>query len=183
MRLFIASQFSDDYIEDVSKIIDLLNKDFSSSLKIVSPKNIHITYSFLGDILDEKDIPFLKRIIDKFRGLEKINFQSKSIGFFPSPHKPRVIWVDCDEYSSRKLIEIHTLIRKELASNRIYTDDNFKPHITLARVKKLLFNEEIKKISDIKIDLKGSIKNIVLFNSNLMPKGPIYEKIYEVDFV
>ena len=183
MRIFIASQISDDYIEKISKIINLLDRNFSLSLKFVSLKNIHITYFFLGDILDEKDMPLLKSIIDKFKDTKKIEFASKTIDFFPSKKKPRVIWLDCDDTASEKLTYIHDVIKEGLISNRIYIEDNFKPHITIARVKRMLFDNEIKKIEDIKIDFNGIIKNIVIFNSILTPKGPIYEKIHEIDFV
>jgi len=183
MRLFIASQFSEDYIKEIEGFVSFLDKNFCRSLKIVIPSNIHLTYVFLGDLVDEKDIPFLKDVLEKFRDMRSIEFYSRKVGFFPSSKTPRVIWLDIDENASKKLIEIYSNIKNKLQTNRIYTDDRFVPHITVARVKGMLFDNDVRKIMDLNVDYKGVIKNIALFNSTLTQGGPLYTKIFEVDLL
>lgn len=185
MRTFIASEISDDFKKNILPFFDFIKKNnIETKFKFTDYNNIHLTYIFLGDILKEKDISILS---DKLKtiSMKKINFYSNKLGFFPSILNPRVVWADVDENASFILKDIYNKIKTILNEMSIYINDNdFVPHITLARVKKKLLDNEIEQFKKFNFNKINCVfNNIAIYNSTLTPKGPIYNKLFEVKFL
>ncbi|AOL15592.1 2'-5' RNA ligase [Sulfolobus sp. A20] len=179
MRLFIGIE-----IPDMPKIVEFLEllKNTGASIKLVEPYNIHITLLFLGEVDNNR----LEDVKDSMKGLKfgKFNVTLKGLGAFPSITKPRVVWLGITE-GKEQLRQIRETIYNELLKRKIRPEDekDFVPHLTLGRIK------DFRSITNL-IDLikdnattevgKFEVNSVILFKSTLTPKGPIYDKLFEV---
>ena len=169
MRLFIAIDFNElkDYFIELQK---LLPKSANLSLT----KTFHLTLKFLGEVPPDK----VGIISDNLRKIEFKSFpvHLDPIGIFPTENYIRVVWIGLNQ--EERILELQKDIDESLKSF-FKKENDFKAHITLARVKypedKKLFFEQLKKI---KIDKKEKeIKNFILIKSTLTPKGAVYEDV------
>ena len=169
MRLFIAIDFNNlkDYFSE-------LQEHLPKNAKLSLARSFHLTLKFLGNVQPDN----IKKTKDE---LKKIKFEPFSvflddIGVFPSEDYVRVVWIrlnpeDCilelQKYIDEKL---HGLFKKE---------NDFKPHITLARAKFIedskSFIEGLKKINI--ENKKIRVDNFRLVRSNLTPEGPVYDDL------
>jgi 2'-5' RNA ligase len=182
IRSFIGIDLSDEVKSRFSDIqTDFKKIRGLQSVKYVNPNIIHITLKFLGNItLSEVSNISQDLKIIKFRPFE---IQFKGLGVFPSKKRIRIIWVGIDDAGN--LANLYDLISSKLP-DRFSEDRLFKPHITLARVKRFnplemsLLSEKVEELS--KIDA-GTFKvnAFQLKRSTLTPKGPLYETIEDVE--
>lgn len=179
MRTFIALEPD---VKSADRILDFerfISKETAEKLRIVKKHNIHLTLFFLGNFFDENTVKAFSVSFKKI-DFKKINFFQKSVGFFPDEKKPRVIWISPDEEASEKISKIYLDLADILCEFNFEPEENFVPHITLARVNAVIEKNEIEMMKRFRIDEQMSFKNLVLFKSTLTPSGPVYEKIVEI---
>jgi len=174
LRTFIAVELSERFLPDIERIESLLD---TPGIKLVEPKQVHITLKFLGDISEDKVEPIAS-------ALSEINckpFESrvKGVGVFPKPSYIRVIWLGAEG----NFEALHGEVERVLAFFKFGKDDKFSPHATLARVKQLrdkaALLEKIQKLESVDLGTMN-VESISLKKSTLTPKGPIYETLREI---
>lgn len=173
MRVFLAIEIPEsikEYIVELQEKID----DKDNKILPVNKNHVHLTLKFLGEVQPHKVI----RIKESLKKIEvgKISVYLDKIGVFPSESYIRVIWVGFGP--EEKILELQDDIDENL-KKFFKKEKNFKPHLTLARVKfiedKKKFIDELKKI---KVENKKiSINHFKLIKSTLTEKGPIYEDL------
>lgn len=169
MRLFIAIDLdNEEYFKDIQKQIDTENA------KINLTKAYHLTLKFLGEVSAAK-VQKIKEALNKIN-LESFKIKTTKIGVFPNANFVRVIWIGMEP--ENEIIELKNKV-DDCLSDLFRKEKDFKPHLTLARVKfvkdKGKFIENLRKI---KIEEKEfEIKNIKLIRSTLTPDGPVYEDL------
>jgi 2'-5' RNA ligase len=166
------------------KIIEFENqiKDTDADVKLVDPKNVHITLKFLGDT-DENLVDRIEEIMKK--SVEKIKpfeIKLKGAGVFPNKNYIKVMWIGINDTENLK--KISNGIDEQLSKIGFEKEKrDFSAHLTLARVKtpknkdKLLQIVEKYRETDF---TKIKIDSIRLKQSELTPKGPIYTTVREV---
>ena len=176
MRTFVAIELSNDAVIDSIKN---LQNELCLEAKPVATENLHFTLQFLGEVSEEK----LEKISS---ALEKIEFSSfnltlKTIGAFPNPKNPKVVWIGTDKIGGDCLVELSKKVGSVLEPLDLIPDKPFKPHITIFRIKKreegIRRKLEERKNSEFGIQKITSIK---LKKSQLTPEGPIYSDLVEV---
>ncbi|XDF44498.1 RNA 2',3'-cyclic phosphodiesterase [Saccharolobus solfataricus] len=182
MRLFIGIQ-----VPPFPKLLEMFEivKNTGADIKLVEPYNIHITLLFLGEVRDDR----IEEVKDSIKGLKfnKFKVTLKGLGAFPKLTRPRVVWVGIVE-GQQQLREIRSYILNELSKRKLRPEDNkdFSPHLTIGRVKSYIsINNLINTINEnLNTDLGTfEVNNVILFKSTLTPKGPIYDKLYEVSSI
>lgn len=115
----------------------------------------------------------LKEALNKLT-FEDFKIKTTKIGVFPNENFIRVVWIGLEPKD--KIIELKNKIDESL-KDIFSKEKDFKPHITLARVKFVKDKQEfIKKLKQIKIEEKEFvIKDIKLIKSTLTSDGPVYE--------
>ena len=165
MRLFIA-------IEPDSKLKSEIHSHFknffesnSNLLRPVPEENLHITLKFLGNFPERK----LKELNDRLSSIQYNQFDItlKGIGFFPNEEYIRVIWIGCISQDLPLLAEkIHTGLDYG-------GQPEFSPHLTIARVRRRLNIEDLRKYQDFEFG-SFTAKSFKLIQSRLTRSGPIY---------
>ena len=173
MRLFIAIEIPEDikeYISELQEQIDTQN----NKIGFVNKNSIHLTLKFLGEVQSSK----LEEIKNN---LKKITFNSFSvvldnIGFFPSESNIRVIWIGLKPEDN--VIELQKNIDENLKS-LFKKEKDFKPHLTLARVKYIENKPDfVNKLKNLQVKkLSFDVKSFFLIESKLTPEGPIYNTL------
>jgi len=171
MRLFIAI----DTPEDVKEYLVIVQKqieDKNNKIKFVN--SFHLTLKFLGDV-QSNNLEEIKN------NLKKITFNTfpvvlDDLGVFPNESYIRVIWVGLKP--EEQIIELQKDIDENL-KNLFKKEKNFKPHLTLARVKLIKDKEKfIDKLKNLQVKkLSFEVNSFSLIESKLTPKGSIYNTL------
>ena len=169
MRAFVAIEVSDQTVlNSIHKIQDELN----IKAKPVELHNMHFTVQFLGEVSEA--------MVEKISvALNSIDFSAFSIGFtsigvFPKPSFPRVIWIGTND-GVNELEKLAEMIRSKLSQLGFSPDKKFKSHVTIFRVKNKIegISDKLEKFSSYYFG-KQIVSEIKLKKSELTPNGPIY---------
>jgi 2'-5' RNA ligase len=177
-RTFIAVKV--DPGQELTGIISLLKSTLSKeNIKWADINNMHITLAFLGDTEENQIQTIITMLKDNCTGLGEFTFTLRGLGVFRNITDPRVIWAGID--MSEKFVALNRLIKNGLKEIEIMTEDRqFKPHLTLGRVKNIKNRNDLRVIIDNYHDRefqKVHVNEIVFYESILKQTGPIYIQI------
>lgn len=174
IRTFIAVELPERFLPEIERIEAALD---TPGIKLVEPKQVHITLKFLGDISEDKVEPIASALSQV--SCKPFEAKIKGVGVFPKPAYIKVIWLGAEG----NFETLHSEVERVLAPFKFDKDDKFSPHATLARVKmlkeKAALLEKIKKLENVDLGAMN-VKSITLKKSTLTPQGPIYETLREI---
>jgi len=171
-------------LASLPKLIEFENeiKDTGASVKLVEPKNVHITLKFIGDTEEEKIDEVEEIMKNAVKEVSPFNIQLKSTGVFPNQNYMKVIWIGIN--NGEKIGIIANKIDEELSNIGFEKEKRkFSAHLTIGRVKSAKNKDQLVQIiekykefefADVKVD------SIKLIKSELTPKGPIYTTLKEI---
>jgi 2'-5' RNA ligase len=181
IRSFIAFDIEDEGI--LSQISGIQRELIATGgdLRIVEPKNIHITIRFLGE-LDTKKLEAVKEVMEKLR-FKSFEVELRGLGAFDSLNRIRVVWIGIGR-GSKEASEIFEALEPKLRQLGLEPEvRGFSPHLTIARVRSPRRNEALKNLILRNSDRPfGAMRAEILRlkKSTLTPRGPIYTTIAEV---
>lgn len=162
MRVFLAIP-----IQDLSHITPKIDP----SLKAV--KEFHLTLKFFGDVES------IQPIVERLEGLKVKPFTItlEKIDVFANWNSIRVVHIPV---ASKELERLHQQITKRLGE--IHEQEfSFKPHITLARVKKPLSPQVIESLKKFTFEpMTQIVDRLYLIKSELTLKGPEYTVVKKI---
>ncbi|MFX1480503.1 MAG: RNA 2',3'-cyclic phosphodiesterase [Promethearchaeota archaeon] len=187
IRSFIALELKDE--DTINNIINFSSrlKSNQPKLKFVESENLHLTVKFLGNISEELAPRIYEILQTEINGKilqgKEFKYYLKGVGQF---NRFSVIWI--------KLVGDIPFLQtikdsiEGLLNNRLNIDldrrAQFKPHLTIARLKRDKINHKTfeifkKVINENKKKEFGefTINQIKLKKSDLTPKGPIYSDL------
>ena len=182
MRTFIAVDCNNkEKISNLQQNILRSFISFNDLLRPVNIENLHFTLFFFGEIGSKQ----LESIINKMKEIVFENFEInyRKIGAFPSFKYPKVIWIGIDDQSERKLNSLFDLVKFKMEQIGFKPDKQFKPHLTIFRVKRPIVNLELylnKYNNDVSIDFSDIIDKIHIKKSELFSSGPVYSNILTI---
>jgi RNA 2',3'-cyclic 3'-phosphodiesterase len=175
MRIFVAIEVSD---KDVLNSIHKIQTELNIKAKPVELHNMHFTVQFLGEVSEE----MVGKISDALNSIEFSSFSISfaSIGVFPKPNSPRVIWIGTDD-GINELEKLAEIIRSKMSHLGFSPDKKFKPHVTIFRVKNKIedLSSKLEKFSSCSFG-KQLVSEIKLKKSELTSTGPIYTDLLVV---
>jgi 2'-5' RNA ligase len=180
IRSFLAFDMESDTVLSRLATVQSLLVQTGADLKLVEPKNIHITVRFLGNITPA----MAEKIFDEMRKVQfaPFNVQINGLGVFPDLRYPRVVWAGITE-GADQLKSVFSQLEPRLRGLGFTPDPKgFSPHLTIARVKSGRNKAELTKFVTENADYDfGTIKAkcLRLKKSDLTPKGPIYSTLKE----
>lgn len=184
-RLFIALPFENPVRDSLSSVHEYLYRE-KHLLKTVLPENYHITLKFLGNCSDELAMKIRDGLDELQLPVDKIPITVKGIGGFPNTNKVSVIWAGIK--TGERLIENLYENIETFAGGLGFEKERrkFSPHLTLARVRKnKRISDELRHYIEKNKETefcKSSFDRLVLFSSDLTPKGPVYTEVKSIGF-
>ncbi len=177
-RVFIAVKVDPD--AELLRMISTLKSVLATeNIRWVDPVNIHLTMAFLGDTEDEKIKILAGMLKDKCSGFHEFDFMLSGAGVFKNYRDPRIIWAGIK--SPEKLYALENKIAEGLKSTGFLIEERqFKPHLTIGRVKSVRDTENLKNILERYRDIefqKVEVKEVILYESILTLTGPIYKPL------
>ena len=181
IRSFIAFDLNNEIVLQRFKEIQESLIRTGADLKLVVPKNIHITIRFLGDIRPA----IVDSVHDAMKKVSFVVFNCEicGLGVFPDLSYPRVVWAGIGK-GANELSNIFEQLEPNLRLLGFRPDSKgFSPHLTLARVKsgrnKTELVNYIRGLTDYDFGIVTA-DCLCLKRSILTKTGPIYSILKEV---
>jgi 2'-5' RNA ligase len=173
MRTFVAAEISS---KEVLDSIKRLQTSLKIAAKPVEIPNMHFTLLFLGEVSDDMS----QKVKAQLNTIEFSPFDIafESVGAFPKPRFPRVVWVGVDKTGGKNLVELAKIVEERLSPLGFRADKAFKPHVTIFRIKNKIgdITDELSKHSGTKFGTQ-KVSEIKFKQSVLTPTGPIYSDL------
>ena len=135
---------------------------------------IHLTLRFIGEV----DGVQFQEIKDVLKSLifNSFELKIKGVGHFPARGEPKVLWAGIE--SNNELISLKRMIDESLKNSSIKGEiRKFHPHVTLARLNKVLEHEVAAWLQDHALLELNSfrVSEFLLISSNRTSSGAIYQ--------
>lgn len=174
MRLFIAVEIDDDVRKPLAEAQRRL-RYVNAKVSWVAPQNFHFTLKFLGETAEDR-LPGIQKAMDTAAAeFSPLQCDLRGVGQFP-----RVIWAGLYGETNR-LVALARRLDEELGQLGFLREAReFKPHLTLGRIKFVGDKPGLTKtIDSLRNEPFGALRvdAIHLIQSTLTPRGSIYTKV------
>ena len=181
MRLFAAVPVTEPAR---SEILDLLGRLRESGWPVrwVSDEGLHLTLKFFGEVPAERLEVIAESVRFAGQGVARLSLRLDALGAFPSPRRPKVLWVGLEATSVLDLLQD----RLERGGEAIGFEPEgrpFQPHVTLGRVREghRCPRGALDQFDGSPRRLAFTGEQVVLYESILTPRGPRYEPQLSLD--
>lgn len=179
MRAFIAIELPPAVRTELADLQQRLQRT-GLKARWVRPENIHLTLKFLGEI-DPQNAAQISAAVK--RAAEKhipFTLTVSGIGVFPHIRKARVMWAGLSG-GVTELINLHKDLDAALVACGLEPEKrSFRGHLTLARFRDRVNPDKLETaLKDSGRARMGhwTVADLVLFQSDLRPAGPIYSRL------
>jgi 2'-5' RNA ligase len=184
LRSFIAIELPAEIQAAIASSTAGLQKALPKPLvRWVASKNLHLTLKFLGDVSPTN----LERLAEALKvesvRQEKFSLSVGGLGAFPTPRRPRVIWIGLE--APAMLTAVQRAVESVSSRMGYPTEDRpFSPHLTIGRVGQDVSAADLKRVcAAIEGTTVGplgtvSVDAIHIFKSDLQPGGSVYTHLY-----
>ena len=142
-------------------------------------ENIHLTLKFFGNV-EVKQIARIseaaERVVKQFSTFQ---IAVGETGVFPRASRPQVLWISVSD-PSRQLTALQEKLENECAAEGFLKENRaYRPHLTIARLRKA---EGARQLAETHLRMpfepvEIEVKEIVVFRSELSPKGSKYTPV------
>ena len=185
MRLFIAIDIDEKIRDALSDLQRQLQRRAGeegikkTDVKWVRPEAIHLTLKFMGEVKDEKAAEICNIVRDVSGHHRDFELAIRSVGCFGGK-AARVLWVGTGR-GSEQLCRLAKALDEQLASAGWPKEAReFSGHLTVCRIKSSSSGVKLAAMSEEYKDLELgviSVEALSVYQSQLMPKGPIYTRL------
>jgi 2'-5' RNA ligase len=183
-RLFLAVPLSPEVRQAVSRWTATLERR-KDGWRWVAPDNLHLTLRFYGETAEATEAALRERLRRMKSLAPPFELELAGWGAFPSPARPRVLWIGVGG-------ELGPLERLAVTAERDAVELGFErerrrfhPHLTVARAARGRGRPELPAPAGPGEPRFGHlpVDRIVLYRSELGPGGPTYQRALEVPLV
>jgi 2'-5' RNA ligase len=181
-RLFVAVNVPDDVKE---QIISIRNGLYQSSEKVKweRKEKLHFTIKFLGDVEEFRNQEIISALFNQLKNQKKIECEFDKFGFFNKRGKPAILWLGLK--FNQELNLVAEKVDNSLAELGFEKEKrNFKPHLTLLRIRGYENISELMKFKDYNLPvLAFTCSELILVKSILKPESSVYYNIEKFKFI
>ncbi len=179
MRLFYCFELPAGVRAELDRIAQPLRRT-EARVTWVRPENFHITVKFLGEV-EPSALDALKALGAHIAArFPKSEIVFDTVGAFPTPQRPRVLWIG-SQRAPQAIFELQTDLERELTKMGFEAERHFRPHVTVGRVKDehtVRVGQLATMLSQISpFECRAQITNLTLMESHLSPSGAIYTPV------
>jgi RNA 2',3'-cyclic 3'-phosphodiesterase len=176
LRLFTGLDVPYEMRRNLELLLQLLKP--AADIQWSPLDNLHVTTKFIGDWPEDR-LDELKQSLASTPRPGDLNIAIRGLGWFPNPHSPRVFFVGLQAAAGLAALARDTEAACE-AVGIPREDREFKPHLTLARIKR---PTDLRKLQQTiaalpSIDFGAfTATQFHLYKSELRPGGSVYTKL------
>jgi len=149
----------------------------------VIPEHMHLTLKFLGKVPADHVTTIAQTLERATQGQTAFTLRAQSLGCFPHPSRPRVLWLGLDD-SSQALAHLNERLTAEFISLGFSPEDRpFRPHLTLARAQNKILSSQLLPMLQMYHNRQFGeflITQLHLFQSQLQRGGARYTVLRSV---
>lgn len=174
-RLFISLPVEIGLIQQIFKEFSRLNVP-TEKLRLVPADNVHLTLKFLGDTPLDNLVPIIDILSDISPKFSQINLTLAKTQLFPKDPSSLARILNIAIEPNEELSALYEELEETLCQNGLANRESrvFKPHLTIARVKKAAKFEEFQEFLDWKVSGEFGVDHLELQETILEKKGPEY---------
>ncbi len=177
-RIFVAFTIPDVQRTRLGRLQGLIAPDIPNA-RWNTPEMFHVTLAFLGDVPDTDLNVVCRAVAEASKGFKPFTLNLQSLGAFPDPSRPRIVWVGVTGPGLGVLADLQqSVVRAVSEAGYPPEDDRFSPHLTLGRLKPRRGDDlDITPlVAHYRTWSAGnfSVSGVVTFSSTLTPEGPAY---------
>jgi 2'-5' RNA ligase len=174
MRLFYGIQLEEELKDYLFDLILHFQSYIPAGVKWVEKENLHLTFQFVGQVKPNQLAEVEASFKSSITSCNEEKFQLKSVELLPN-NQPHLIWISLDS-KNEDFADATKKLRYLLKQQGFNLDNNdFRPHITLGRIKNNLMKAQIEFIQKTELEKQEfNVNKITLFESNLTKKGANY---------
>ncbi len=178
MRAFVALGVEEPEVLDAIQAVQTKLRATGADLKPVERENLHFTIQFLGEISEAEASEAASRL--GALSLKGGRAEVRGVGAFPNAANPRVVWCGTSPEGESLVNSIAGSVSRALQGIGGQEKGEFKPHLTLARVRSPRNSQalaaEIRNCSALVFGLTD-LAALRLKSSTLTPRGPVYSDV------
>jgi 2'-5' RNA ligase len=149
-----------------------------AEVKWVEPDNLHVTLLFLGEVEDRDVADVCRAVADVCGRHQPFPAAIQTVGCFPNPRRPRVVWVGVGE-GAPELVALHDDLERPLMKLGCYRREErrYTPHVTLGRIRGERPAAALAAALNRQANWQGGVtevREVRVLSSELTPQGPIY---------
>lgn len=179
IRTFVAVLLDEEIRRRISEVQERA-RQLAPGLKWVSPENFHATLKFLGNVRSDKLRAVQSAMDEVAASLPAFDISIRAMGVFPTPRRPRVVWVGVEE-GAEQLIALAKAVEDRLVKAGFEREDKpFRSHITIGRVRE---NKPVPGLTEGLEEIDASdlgtqrVAHVHVMESVLRPGGPSYSPL------
>jgi 2'-5' RNA ligase len=181
LRLFIAVDVGDAVRDEVARVVNLLNEAVAAAnapprVTWVARNAVHLTLSFLGEVAERDVAELSKRLADPMN-VEPFEVEWQGLGAFPSPRRPRTLWIGVSK-GANELGRLESALSRRLHRAQVDAQP-YRPHLTLGRVRTpgagMNWDHLFQSIAV--RGVRTEVLQVTLYRSTLSPRGPHYTEM------
>jgi 2'-5' RNA ligase len=182
VRMFVAVRIPVRIQRELARLTRKLAES-AIPVRWVAPENMHLTLRFLGQVPDENRRLIVEALSLVAQDTIPFDVAFGSVGAFPSPRRPDVIWIAVE--SAPRLRLLRGSVERQLAQAGFRTEVGpFHPHVTLGRALSKsepgAFREFVPASRNLSVESVLRVSAIDLVRSRLRSTGAEYELLDRV---
>jgi RNA 2',3'-cyclic 3'-phosphodiesterase len=182
VRVFVAFELPST-IREATAAIQRELTPAKGKIGWVRVDGMHLTLKFLGEISASRLSEIEKALKEAADGTGPLKIVVRGLGVFPGPKNPRVIWVGIESDDDR-LCRLQERIDRALTRLGFPRESReFRPHLTLGRVKSSQGVDGMMKALTFHRDFIAGdclLAELHLYQSELRHEGAVYTKLWSV---
>ena len=182
IRAFLAIEPAEDILQELSRLQEKLKREISGRISWTKPQGQHLTLKFFGDISAEDVKNICSAVENRIASVSSLNLKIEKLGVFPDARRPRVLWCGVSG-DGKKLLLLKKQLEADFEGIGFPGEDRpFRAHLTLGRIKEphglTGISEALTKHNAYAAGV-FECRQLILFQSNLLPQGAVYKKLAE----
>ena len=181
IRTFLALELPQTVREKLSVHAELISgHDKLQHVRWLPKENYHLTLAFLGNVEYVLINSLQLKLEQNLSFIKTVPFRFSEIAPFPFSGTPKIAAAILD--NSEELMQLQYNIAKCVRAFGISLEDRrFIPHVTLGRLKSR--SRKALTFRPQQIILGGVSEKVVIFKSELEPKGAVYTSLEEISLM
>lgn len=193
MRAFIAAELPTPALRQITAIQQKLAQQLRSQqldrcVRWTSVNTIHLTLRFLGEIDDPQRVTLLQSLPAFAAHHSPFAVRVEGLSCFPNMKRPNVIWCGL-QGEMRELERMQEGVELVVRNTGITPErKRFTPHLTIGRAQQRATEIQLRTVGAVVAQLAAlhnpmqmgeptQINELILFQSELTPSGPIYTRL------